>query len=200
MKEKFDELHAKEVTPEEFEEMWGESKEEAKRKVMDFVGRFLKAKAECDKKKHKRTAKAELKAAAAIELDPAAVPAAAQPAAAERADRRKSAKQDVEQIKNRATRIAEDRLRQSQPERLVAPQIQIGRAAKTIGELVIEVKLENEEINKKFVATPTVFVNPVKGKGNDVIKKAACSKTKGKAASGKLAKGTRGPKGGGGPR
>lgn len=50
IKEKIDELHAKEVTPEVFEEVWGESKEEAKKKVMDFVERFLQAKTERDQK------------------------------------------------------------------------------------------------------------------------------------------------------
>lgn len=48
IKEKIDELHAKEVMPEVFEEVRGESKEEAKKKVMDFVERFLQAKTERD--------------------------------------------------------------------------------------------------------------------------------------------------------
>lgn len=71
IKEKIDELHAKEVTPEVFEEVWGESKEEAKKKVMDFVERFLQAKTERDQKKHKRATRTEQKTMA-IELAPAA--------------------------------------------------------------------------------------------------------------------------------
>ena len=174
IKERIDELHAKEVTPEVFEEVWGESKEEAKRKVMDFVERFLQAKTERDQKKHKRATRTEQKAVAAIELDPAALPAAAKPAAAERASRRRSAKQDVGQTKDRATRIVEEMARQFQTERLVAPQIQIGRAAKTIGEIK-KVKLDN-----------------------GIIIKAAIKGTKGKvgkATGGRMPKGPRGPKG-----
>lgn len=107
IKEKIDELHAKEVTPEVFEEVWGESKEEAKKKVMDFVERFLQAKTERDQKKHKRATRTEQKTMA-IELAPAAMPAAAKPAAAERAPRQRSGKQDVGQTKDRATRIVEE--------------------------------------------------------------------------------------------
>jgi len=107
IKEKIDELHAKEVTPEVFEEVWGESKEEAKKKVMDFVERFLQAKTERDQK-------------------------------------------------------------------LVAPQIQIGRAAKTIGEIK-KVKLDNAIIGQ-------AAIKGTKGKV-------------GKTAGGRMSKGPRGPKG-----
>lgn len=178
MIQKLHELHTKEVKPEVFEEVWGESMEDMKQKVMDYVEKFLEAKAERDQKEHKRAKKTEHKATR--ELDPAAIPAAGiieeSLVDLQRAYRRSSAEQVVEQLRDRAAKNVNDLSLRIKTGRLVAPQTQIGRTANTIGN-VKKIK-SNDGIVGKTV---------IKGKKGKL----------GKTPDGKIAKVPRGPIGGG---
>lgn len=151
--EKIDELRAKDVTPEEFEAVNGVSREEAMRKVTEFVDRFRKAKAARNGKKIVRLT-TEPKAAAAIELDPAAIPAAAATLAQTKrtaiGKKRSSATMSVDEVS--AKIIA--RLKAAGID--VPKSQQSGRLAKTPGYLIkFEIKdgivmvKPNEEIRKK---------------------------------------------------
>ena len=221
--EKIDELRAKDVTPEEFEEVNGVSQEEAMRKVTEFVDRFRKAKAARNNKKIVRLV-AEPKAAAAIELDPAATPAAAvTPATAERAasgKKRSLAAMPVEEL----TAKILAHLKASGIE--VPKRLQSERAARTLGDIIkFEIKdgivtvKPNEEIRKKGIVIQAKelegllkfkreirgLVEPVKGlegigiSGIDLrgVELFDAPQGKGRPAGKRSVKG---PKGGGGPK
>lgn len=148
--EKIDELRAMDVTPEEFEAVNGVSKEEALRKVTEFVDKFRKAKAARNSKKTVRLEAVPKAAAAAIELDSAAIPAAATPASAERVasgkKRRTTATSEMDKIIEQAMKIAKQTIGQNKAAKATTPKR--GRAAKALGE-IIKVKLKDGVVEVK---------------------------------------------------